>query len=245
MDDGIIKNLSTNLSTGAKIAIGFFVQAIIIVIVISAVSILTKEPEKILVDTGNQQVNIPEKEWSSIKNRIWTILGNHMEQLNKNEIDDAVIREGTYNEEIKKNGNTNIHNASFLVDIDSLKQTFAVSVSWADSDKVEFTSNPISVECPKKSEMKYPETFCYGINTTTASPGIYLPYTKPKGEHGDYYYTIRQDYDDANKINVVIRACDYEKYKKEADKYLKSTGIKLDEYTIEYEENTTDRVCPD
>ena len=244
MENNIFKNLSINLSTGAKIAIVVIAQALIIIIVLAVVSAFTKEPERIFVDENNQQTNIPDAEWKGIKDRIWTILSNRIENLDRNEIDGVVIREGTYSEKVKDSKNGKIHDASFLVDIDSLKQTYDVKVSWADSSRVEFMSSPIYVECPKKSQMKYPETFCYGINTTTASPEIYLPYTKYKGDEGDYYYTIQLSSYGSNQINVIIRDCDFNKNKEDAEKYLKSTGIELDKYNIVYKDLDTDRICP-
>lgn len=119
---------------------------------------------------------------------------------------------------------------TFMVDNDLIKETFTVSVSWSKSgehyiDLNEDTPNVV-VSCPKKSDMKYPETFCRTTLNSTDSIELYVPYS------GDDF-NISRDNGYTKAINLNIKSCSKRsksEIRKEAWEYINSTGIDQDEY---------------
>lgn len=90
--------------------------------------------------------------------------------ISKDTVVDATIRESSYND--RTNGNEGA--ISFLLDIDSLKLTYNVSIIHSSSSHFD-----ISFGCPKLSASKYPETFCIATDnhsTIDAELDNKLPY---------------------------------------------------------------------
>lgn len=86
------------------------------------------------------------------------------------EFNDAVIRDGTYHERV--NGNDG--SASFIVDIDSVKQTYEVKI--IDTDE-ELTDLAVQITCPHVSKSKYPDSVCEGIyGGTSKKVEKHIPY---------------------------------------------------------------------
>lgn len=146
-------------------------------------------------------------------------------------IHDAEIRKDSFTEN-KENGVTSTH---FLLDIDSLKMTYAVDFAWS-KDKKKILSDSIVVNCPPISEMKYPETKCYGMYNNTSSPELYLPYTAFTDD-GQIKYQVTLS-EDLYIINIYTNACNDKslenEYKEEALKWLKSTPINYQNYSLYY-----------
>lgn len=241
-----LKALFTNLTKRQKIAIFVFAQLLVIVCIIFVVFGLKKgEQQHLAFEETNEWIDldIPDDSKDFIADNVWQIVQNNLKGADIDKINDAVIRDGTYNEKENADGTIAI---SFLVDIDSLKQTYVVNTGW-DSNKSELYD--IVVDCPPLNQMKYKETVCYGAYYNTYSPELYLPYSETSVvsdaegqtiEAGNYYITA----DSYNKeINIRVSICDVEKYKAEALKYLESTPIKLSEYTINYEVNDINVYC--
>ena len=76
---------------------------------------------------------------------------------------DVTIRSDTY---VEKDGVT-----SFIIDIDSLKATYAVAVQHNDS-----SIDEVLINCPTIDLMKYPETICHGMNGDSTNIELNLPY---------------------------------------------------------------------
>lgn len=235
----MFENLKNNLSKGQKTGIILIIEAIFVAVVIFLVH-SALQPE-LNVEVANQnETPIPTEQWNGVKKQIWHLIEDNVDGVTKTNIDDAVIRDGTYEEET----NNEITTAKFLLDIDSIKQTYAVTVSWSDTVEL---SDYVAVDCPSQDMMKYPDTVCYGMYNDTYSLDLYLPYLV-RGEMNDSdvpnspLYLITGS-EEEKTITVMVSVCDAEKYKKEAMNYLRSTPIKLSEYTIEYQINEVDVNC--
>lgn len=235
----MFRNLINNLSKGQKIGIIVIAQIIIVAILGTILSfcLAPRQYASIEENETEKEIDLPEEAKKLVSDSIWLLVRAYVPDLNKNDINDIAIRDGTYEETVNEDGSVNVN---FIVDIDSLKQTYTVSTGWTENRDVIFD---VTIDCPSQDLMKYPETICYGTYNNTYSLDLYLPYSVyPESGDGAPNYMINGD--EANKtIDIMVSACDAEKYKKEAMDYLRSTPIKLDEYTINYEVNSVDIDC--
>lgn len=235
----MFKNLMQNLSKNQKIGIAIIMQVIIVIVIVVCVKwAISPQPHVEIVNRN--ETSIPDDRWQGIKNEIWYLIQNNVSNVTRSDIDDAVIRDGTY-EEITEN---EITTATFLLDIDSIKQTYYITVSWSDTVAI---YDYMTVNCPPQNEMKYPDTVCYGMYNDTYSLDLYLPYAVYSNSSDDDT-SVAPDYyisgdENAKTIDIMVSVCDAEKFKQEATDYLNSTPIKLSEYTISYEVNSIDVEC--
>lgn len=225
----MFKNLLDNLTKTQKITALVVGQALIIVILVLVVQSFTKEKEHVVIeDSGIAGSNMPEEAESFVADNIWEVIKNNVMDNAQSRVDDVVIREGTYEEETLDDGTVQ---ATFIVDIDSLKQSYTVSTGWSKDGK---TVYEVVVNCPPISKMKYPETVCEGMYNNTYSLDTYLPY-EYEDEDGGYIYMERGEYPE--DINVEISSCIYEDGGIEkAKEYLASIPVDLSGYNINYDE---------
>ena len=238
----MFKTFWNNLSKAQKIGFLMLVQLFVVVILVLLVQSFMKE--KPYVEMENQSVseyNIPKNAEEFIAKNIWSIISSKVADASSSDIKDVVIREGTYEE--SKNEDESIA-ANFIVDIDSLKQTFTVSTGWSKDGKTVYET---VIDCPPLDLMKYPETVCYGTYHNTYSLDLYLPHMSyPEGRDGSSptapNYMITGD-QDAKTLNIMVSICDAEKFKKEAWDYLNTVPIDFSDYTVKYEENGINVRC--
>ena len=235
----MFKNLLNNLSKNQKIGIAAILQIVIIAILVSVLQFFLSPRQYASIEDNKteEEASIPNNAKDFVADNIWTLVSSNLPGVDSNNIDDIVIREGTYQETENEDGSVSVN---FIVDIDSLKQTYTISTGWSKDKSVVYE---VVVDCPPQSKMKYPETICHGSYNSTYSLGLYLPYVV-KSQYEDAAPDIHIEGDEANKtIDVIVSVCDSEKFKKMATDYLESTPIKLSEYTINYSENSTDVIC--
>jgi len=237
----MFKNLFNNLSKNQKIGIAVIAQVIIIVALVSILQFCLAPRQYASIEDSKteEEVNIPNNAKNYVADNIWLLISGSLPDVDSNNIDDIVIREGTYQETENEDGSVRVN---FIVDIDSLKQTYTISTGWSKDKSAVYE---VVVDCPPQSMMKYSETICHGSYNNTYSLDLYLPYTVDS----TYEDAAPNVYIEGNEIDktilVMVSACDAEKYKKMAMDYLKSTPIKLSEYEIIYEVNGTDVICSD
>lgn len=240
----MIRDLINNLSRNQKIVIAVIVQAIVIITLVLVFQNFTGQHQHVFIEQGSVvSEELPEDVNKFVSSNIWQVIQQYVPGANKDNIKDVVIREDSYEE--GENEDESVW-ANFIVDIDSLKQTYRVSTAWSKNENIVYET---TVSCPPQNLMKYPETVCYSPTNNTYSLNLYLPYIiYPEGADDEdsepLAPSIMITEGNANKtIDVMISACDEDKFKKEAQEYLNSTPIKLDEYTINYEVNTIDTGC--
>ena len=232
-------NLRQNLSKNQKIGIILVAQMVFIGLIVGVVNWAMQPRENVSV-TNENTTPIPDANWRGVKNELWSLIEANVAGLKESDIDDATIRKGTYEETYENE----ITTAKFLLDIDSLKQTYAITVSWSNTVEI---YDAIQINCPPLDQMKYPETVCYGMYNNTYSLDLYLPHAVYPEEDTSVEPTapnyIIQGDEEAKTIDVMVSACNVEKFKKEAMEYLKSTPIDLADYTINYEVNSINTNC--
>lgn len=239
----MFKNLMKNLSRSQKIGLVVLGQVLVVVTLVLLVQGLTKEVNPVEV-VGDDKVGaeLPQDAQEFIAENIWEVVKSNVAEFNQNDIADAVIREGTYEEREMEDGSVR---ANFIVDIDSLKQSYTISTGWSEDKKVVYE---VVVDCPPLAQMKYPETVCYGMYNNTYSINLYLPYiVNPEGydkEDAVLAPDIYIDADESEKIvEVMVSACDADKFKREAMEYLNSIPVDLSDYKIEYNINNINVEC--
>ena len=238
----MFKNLIDNLSKGQKIGILVAGQIIVVVLIVLTVLAFTSGRDYVKIEdtAGN---DVPENAKEYIADNIWAVIKDNVVDVTRNDIDDVVIREGTYEETEMEDGSVQ---ASFIVDIDSLKQSYTINTGWS---KDRNTVYEVIVDCPTIDKMKYPETVCYGTYNNTYSLNLYLPYAMYPEDYDAENDEVMApevyiDGDESERtIDVMVSVCDAEKYIKKAMEYLDTIPIDLNSYTVKYEINDVNVRC--
>ena len=237
----MLRTLINNLSRAQKIGILVILQIIIIIILALVVKSLTAEKSHVAIESNEAELSesIPDNAESFIEDSIWQVIKNKVVGADRNDVD-VVIREGTYVEDETEDG----YKVEFIVDIDSLKQSFVVRTGWSKNKDVVYE---VIVDCPPQDKMKYPETVCNGTYNNTFSLDLYLPYiVYPEGYDDNTVaapnYMISGD-ENTKTLDIMISECDVEGFKKAAWDYLNSLPIDFSEYQVNYEINKVDVRC--
>ena len=242
----IVKTFWTNLTKAQKVGL-IVVSQILSIILIATILNAAIQPKKhvneVLTEEDNIGLSIPGKDVEMFKNALWGVVSKNVDQINQNILNDVTIREGTYEETELESSKI----ASFIIDIDSIKQTYKVSISWVTDPKSGLYDD-VMIDCPPQSQMKYPETICYGMYNSTYSLDLYLPYQidspykdKYKNASPDVY--IEGD-ESTGIITVKLNPCNnIEDNKKKANEYIKSIPTIKDYKTNYVVRSKIDVIC--
>ena len=239
----MFRNLWNNLSKSQRVGLLVVGQMLVIIILALTVQSFTREKTHVEIENSpGYSDEIPSNAEEFISDNIWQIIKSKVADADRNDVE-VTIREGTL--DVVENDDGSV-SANFIVDIDSLKQTFTVSTGWTKNGDTVFET---IVDCPPISEMKYPETVCYGAYYNTYSLDLYLPYiVYPEGavEDDDSMtapnYMISGD-EETKTLDVMVSACDVEGFKKAAWDYLNGLPIDFTNYTVNYEINDINVEC--
>ncbi|MBR3246703.1 hypothetical protein IKF87_02365 [Candidatus Saccharibacteria bacterium] len=242
----VLRSLNANLSKGQKIGIFVLVQTIIIVVITATIQGVTQPKERIVVEEPEDNItaDIPPENIELFKRTLWDLISQKSDTVNESVIKDVVIREGTYTETEHEFGTS----AEFIIDIDSIKQTYKVNIGWAEDGHEDEYYDDVIIDCPPISEMKYPETVCHGMYNDSYSLNLYLPYTIESPYVDEYSYAGPELYIDGDEqshtITVVLNPCNNANvYREKAKDYLK-TIPNINKYQINYITNDgVDVVC--
>ena len=239
-----LKIIWTNLEKWQRIILVAVFQGIIIIIIITVLSSIIngRENHIDIVDKSNQISSIPPAAKDACEDALWQIIKTNVGIVDKNIIKDVRVRDGSYTETVV-NDNGMVQ-AGFIVDIDSIQQTYHVIVSW---DKNDANVQEAIVDCPTLDEIKFPDSFCQGTYRNGYDLSLYLPY-KSSSEETNTDFLLAPDLyidGDQNKkyLDIMLSMCDVERFKKEAWDYLNSLPIDFSEYTINYRINEVNVEC--
>lgn len=240
----MLKTLINNLSKNQKIAIAVVLQfALIIVVALVARSFLAEKKHVELAPETTNNLNLPAGVKDYVADNIWEVVKSNIPDANDNSISDVVIREGSYVESRNEDGSIR---ADFLVDIDSLKQTYKISTGWTANGR---TVREVIVNCPPISEMKYKETVCHGMYNDSYSLDLYFPYEsypdRDENEAGDPLApNYMLDIDEQNKvITITVSVCNVDRFKSDALNYLDTIPIDLSDYKLDIQTNSINVEC--
>lgn len=227
-----IKILWTNLEKWQRVVAVVILQGIFILIIAATLNfVINSNRNRIdIIDDSDQTASMPVAAKDSYEDALWNIIKNNVDNVGRSVIKDARIRDGSYKEETVNDDG--VVQASFIVDIDSIKQTYRVVISW---DKNGSNVTEAIVDCPAVSESKYPDSFCRGTYRDTDDLSLYLPYFI-SAPHDSEVVDVSIDGDESeHKIYVDVANCQPERLKQKAMEYLKSTPIDLSKYEIVYD----------
>lgn len=140
-------------------------------------------------------------------NRFKYYIEDELKSLGYDNITDATIREGSVvaTQESFSNGST-YYTLSFLVDIDSILQTYAASISWYNQPSN--ADDTLNLSCPKISESKYPDSYCQTFDSRDQGIDLWLPHelTLDTGEKAVVKdTTIEQN---GKTLQIYLYSCD-------------------------------------
>lgn len=230
-------NIVRNMNNRQRVVVFALLSMFVVVVIVAVTSVIIKKPvnEVEITNIDDYIPKAPSDYKTDLQKGLWQVLSERFE-IPEGRVDeyDVVIRDGSYSETVKKTTTT----AKFLVDIDALKQTFAITFTWPSNGRVNVMERFV-IDCPKREEMKYPDSFCDGQYNNSTDIDLYLPYTK-YDNNGNPLYQISY-YD--GWIMVSLQTCGDEKltaqYRAEVDAWLKDTKIDLEKYKDKTRYKTT------
>ena len=248
------RNMMGNMTREQKIMIVFVVQFVLIIAIVAILNfVLTSEKKHVFEETkdnGNVSVlkDVPSELKDSFEKQLWELVSEDENNSMANNLD-YVVREGTY--EFKSDNRA--YSATFLVDLESARQTYDVSISWSDEKSKHDLPSEIVINCPPLDQMLYSDTVCRGMYNNTYSLDLYLPhadYSEKNNNEGDAEdddlnipnYIIHGN-EQSKTINIEVSVCDIEGFQQKAMDYLQTIPIDLSGYTIENSVNYADPGC--
>lgn len=234
----MFRNVMQNLSTKQKLVllVCFVVFVLLVIVGLINVFSLRSKDEVVISNLENYASAAPRAYKEDLQSTLWFVLNKRF-NLSEGKVSeyDVVIREGSYKESV--GDDTTV--AKFLVDVDALRQTFAVTFSWPSrGSRVNIMERAV-INCPKREEMKYPDSFCDGQYNNSTDLDLYLPYTKYDANSNPLYQITYYD----GWIMVSLQTCGDEKltaqYRAEVDAWLKDTKIDLEKYKDKTRYKTT------
>lgn len=211
-----MKDLLNNLKNWQKIGILVGFLAVIAIIVVAVISILNSEIKvKISFDT---KTNIPSVELKNIRETLVNVIRNNTENFSESTTYLGVARDYS---EVVNSGQTK---ADFIVDFDTIKESYAVEVTWPDPND---GSPNIVISCPV-FDTKYPETPCETEVNSSSDVVSYLPYEgiMKSGEK----YKIRGKYSDGKLYLEVSTNGDAVEAFDDAKKWVDSLPLKTRDF---------------
>ena len=159
-------------------------------------------------------------------------------------IRDAVIRDDSDTQEYDRR--TTIYSGNFIVDMESIKQSYSIQYSYSKDENANVGGYPIIVSCLPKEKLIYGEFKCTDLASTQSTDDDmilqYLPYENftfkltPDATQGDKLVLIA-DLDIAEidlKGNAASRTETVAMYKQEVIDWIASKGIDPAKYEIQY-----------
>jgi len=231
---------NSNLNKKQKVLIILIALFIIIGSIIIAIFAYNNRSHFTIKNFNSYLKDVPGNSKKGLENVAWNLVSETVNSVDKEKtyIQDALIRENSYKETLYKGVNT----ATFLLDIDSIKRTYSVTFSWSKTEEV---VDGIIINCPKKTDSKYPDEECQGMYNDFSSIDLYIPFKSSL--NSGKTFEVREGYNFENdgkiQINIYVDACGFDSPMEEAEEktksYLKSLGIDLNNYKIEATDTCT------
>lgn len=183
--------------------------------------------------------NIPEGNRAAIRRAVDLIITQNNPSKNTRDVNDIAVRP----ESIKQNYNEQQrgYTGSFIVDIESLKQSYRVQYSYSSNENSTLNSGyPVVASCLEASELKYGAFDCQdtSIEQHLDDPLLSkLPYEAP-------FYSVTNSQSESGEQIVIVKIMTntnssrtreaFARYKVEANAWIEQQGVKLSDYLVEY-----------
>lgn len=152
------------------IGIGFALL-VIIVLIITFKNLFRKNPygEEIRIDNFSQYYSdVPGDEQDKIFHELYETVSENTHDIEKMPSSGALVRDGTTNYEYDRDAY--VHYGNFVVDIESLKQSYQVQFNWSNKEN-SINGYSVIVGCVSASQQIYPFDNCEDMFTNNVSWG--------------------------------------------------------------------------
>ena len=231
-------------------SVGIVLLLIVSSLVIHLVTSDEKNSDEIRISNLDDLVkNIPNGKKDDIISVLDDILKENNKELDTSTVKDALIREGSESQSEVIKGIR--YDGTFIVDIESLKQSYRITYSHtSDTTDVSSSGYPVIASCLDLSELKFGDFSCkdssIDSNEKTDDPVLSkLPYTSN-------YYTINSVFDENNNPTLVIQVMlnhnsdstkrFFNQYIDDALNWIKTQGGDIKNYQIEYRDMMNETV---
>lgn len=202
------------------------VGIIAVVVFVAAIIINTLLSEPKVTIKFDERINIPPEELKRVRMKLVDAIRENTEGYNK---------EITYvgnARDYKEISDGSLNNASFIVDFNSIRESYNVSVTWPNPDD---GSPNILISCPLLAS-KYPTTPCKTEMNSSSEIENYLPYIGST-ELGKKYKIVGRYFDDGKlylDIQVGLNGSDEEMNQAlvAAKEWIEEIGFDANEYTF-------------
>lgn len=230
----------------------FFILIVIIFVVISLETIFHKNPfgEELKIDNFSKYYKkVPEETRDSVFASLYNTAS--LNTTDTPPTSGAIIRPDSTSETY--NQSTEIYSSDFIVDIESIQQSFRVYMEWSKkSDNPNLTGYTVTISCLTGSSSAYGATKCVDMfdnNSSDKIPALYpIVYDLPieVSEYNSNYtvythYTITYNIEDDNKIIVYITDYTGGNYQN-ALKKIRDLGYAPDLYNIQYIDQSNEEI---
>lgn len=207
---GDMDNSAVNQQT--KKALKSIIIAIVCVAVLVGIgfliwSFIPKKYDRVSVQNSSE-LGLSGKSYADFRSELINLLEAEKYINEGDKLSDVVVREDTVNSfwTRREDGST-VRTTSFIIDIDSIKQTFEVLVF--DSSEA-LSDMSVQITCPSLDQMKYRESECRGIyGSSNRSLGNNLPH-ELKLSSGEKIIVKKIDptRDGKQLVQVYLYSCD-------------------------------------
>lgn len=213
-----MKEFWNNLKGWQKGGILAGILAVIVIVIVAVVFIAGSEIKVEIV--FNEKNNIPSGEMKKIREQMLGVIRDNTENF-----DSTVVYRGVATD-YRETSEGKTTTANFVVDFDSILESYKVAVTWPDPDD---GSPNIIISCALL-DGKYPETSCMTETNSSSDIVGYLPYT---GEDAvGEKYKITANYDGGNLYLEIKSNGDIEQAVTAAKEWLKKLDFDPDDYLL-------------
>lgn len=234
-------------STGRRLRISkklLFSGVLLVIVVVLSVARFWPNENKEVAIAGIGKITAPTERKVAINKTLYNVLQNNLPSNKRVAVKDAVVRDKSYIDNYDRL--TDLHHASFIVDMQSIQQSYLVYYEWSkDRHNPNLSGYPVMIQCLPESMLRYGAFDCQPMNTsdTNTTPDIinrYLPY------HAPTKYDIREATTKGNgTISLTIDAYMpgwmsemtpelLAGYTTEIQSWIRSKGLDPSKYSLEY-----------
>ena len=186
------------------------VAAVVVVagIIVAIVLNLPKKYDNLSITNSEAIKEVNRDQMYEFKEKLYNMLLEKKLIEEGTTIDDVTVREDSVVSYTKYDNDKNkIKTTTFLVDIDSIKQTYRVKI--IDTD-VELTDLAVQITCPLVADMKYKDSVCeglYGSSSKQAQNNLPYEATMPSG-HKVYVKSLEPTMGGSKLLHIYLYSCD-------------------------------------
>ena len=241
-----------NLSRNKKIAI-ILIATIFIGIIIASIFIVKENSRTnqfgkfVKVQNYDKKIkNVPSEVKDVVESYLYNLVKkNSAEDFDPTKIPDAYIRESSDSQNY--NREQNVYTGTFIIDIESVKQSYKAQYSYSDTNLIDTGGDPIVLSCLPADQLKYGEFNCKDL--VSEQGGLderilqYLPYSNfsfkitPSivGEEETLTLLVKLTIPESDLLgDAASRANTVSSYKQEVAAWINSKGINPKDYIIRY-----------